>query len=111
MEAPFLPPVSAGLFWRLVFAVCPRRASSCRWNRGPVGSTSLPGGRGRNQRPRLEGKSNHEESIGGHFFVALLNAASMRRGLGCPCSFIRQLELKGEKLLHRLDRCFMRSFI
>ena len=30
MEAPFLPPVSAGLFWCLVFAVCPRRASSCR---------------------------------------------------------------------------------
>src|SRR4051812_24618591 len=27
MEAPFLPPVSAGLFWCLVFAVCPRRAS------------------------------------------------------------------------------------
>ena len=23
MEAPFLPPVSAGLFWCLVFAVCP----------------------------------------------------------------------------------------
>ena len=30
MEAPFLPPVSAGLFWCLVFAVCTRRASSCR---------------------------------------------------------------------------------
>ena len=26
MEAPFLPPVSAGLFWCLVFAVCPNRA-------------------------------------------------------------------------------------
>jgi hypothetical protein len=23
MEAPFLPPVSAGLFWCLVFDVCP----------------------------------------------------------------------------------------
>ena len=23
MEAPFLPPVSVGLFWCLVFAVCP----------------------------------------------------------------------------------------
>jgi hypothetical protein len=27
MEAPFLPPVSAGFFWCLVFAVCPNRAS------------------------------------------------------------------------------------
>ena len=27
MEAPFLPPVSACLFWCLIFAVCPNRAS------------------------------------------------------------------------------------
>ena len=27
MEAPFWPPVSAGLFWCLVFAVCPNQQS------------------------------------------------------------------------------------